>query len=189
MPVTSTDIVNQAIFMIGDNQTPVTGVAPTFDNSTAGKAAAQLYVPCVQTVAKQFGWDFNRNTVVLTLTGNTPLFPWPLEYFYPTNGVEVRQLMPTTVTDQFNPLPDNWVVCNNLVAGIPTKVIQTNVANALAVYTNQPLESTWDALFRETVVRLLASELAIAINGRPDTARDAYGTSSQIEQIGQSRDG
>lgn len=189
MSTTSTDIVNQAIYLIGDNQAPVTGVSPTFDNSTAGKAAAQLYIPCVQTIAKQFGWDFDRNTVVLTLSSNTPLFPWTLEYLYPTNGVEVRQLMPSTIPDQFNPLPDNWVVCNNLVSSVPTKVIQTNVANALAVFTNQPLESTWDALFREAVVRLLASEMAMAINGRPDTARDAYSTSAQMGQIGQSKDG
>ena len=97
--------------------------------------------------------------------------------------------MPSTIPDQFNPLPDNWVVCNNLVSSVPTKVIQTNVANALAVFTKQPLESTWDALFREAVVRLLASEMAMAINGRPDTARDAYSTSAQMGQIGQSKDG
>jgi hypothetical protein len=189
MPITSQDIANQAIFMMGDNQAPVVGGAPFFDNSAAGIALQQLYTPCVQTVAKQFGWDFNRNTVLLVSSGNTPPFPWTYEYIYPSNGIEVRQLIPATISDQYNPLPVDWVVANNTVASVPTKVIQTNLITASAVYTNQPTESTWDALFREEVVRLLASELSIAISNRPDTARDLYSSAAQMGQIGQSRDG
>jgi len=186
--VTSTDIANQAIMLIGDNQPPVTGIAPNFDTSTAGLALAQLYSPCVQTVGRQFGWDFSRNTVALTLTTNTPPVPWTYEYLYPSNGVQIRQLLPATIIDQYNPLPINWAVANNLVSAVPTRVIQTNLQNAVAVYSNQPNENTWDALFRETVVRLLASELAQAIGGRPDTSRDLLSSAEQFEQFGEGRD-
>src|SRR6266404_984646 len=97
--VTSTDVANQAIMLIGDNQPLVTGVYPNFDDSAAGIALNQLYGPAVQTVARQFGYDFSRNTVTLASTGNTPLANWPFEYFYPSNGIEVRQLIPGTPGD------------------------------------------------------------------------------------------
>ena len=189
MPVTSNDIANQAINLIGNNQAPVAGVNPVWDGSTTGNILARLYSPCVQTVGRQFGWDFSRNTVVLVLSGNAAPFPWSYEYVYPANGVEIRQLIPPTLSDPFNPLPVEWTVANNFVSGVPSRVIQTNLQNASAVFSNQPTENTWDALFREAMVRLLASELAVALSGRPDTARDTLASGEQFEQIGESRDG
>lgn len=187
MAVTSTDIVNQAIQYIGDNQPAVTGVAPSFDSSPAGKAAAALYAPCVAAVGRQFGWDFARRTVALTVSGNTPPFPWTVEYLYPTNGVQVWQLLPPTLTDVNNPLPVNWVIANTQVSGTQTKVIQCNLASAQAVYNNNPSESTWDPLFREAVVRLLASEMSMALAGRPDSAQAYLESGAAFEGAGQGR--
>jgi hypothetical protein len=188
MAVTSTDIVNQALQLIGNNQGLVTGVAPNFDNSALGIAAAKLYAPCVQTVARQFGWDFARKTVVLALSGNpSPSPAWAFEYLYPTNGVQVWQLMPAVLADPNNPLPVNWDVANDQVAGVQTKVILSNLAGALAVYNNNPTEATWDPLFREAVVRLLASEFAVAGVGRPDTAAGLLQAGAAFETLGESR--
>ncbi len=188
MPVTSNDIANEAIVLIGDDQPFVQGVAPTFDNSAAGKALQKLYAPCVATVQRQFGWDASRNAVALTLTGNTPPMPgWAVEYAYPSNGIEVWQLMPQTLTDPNNPLPVNWDVGNNQVGGNQTKVIWTNLANAQAIYNNNPTEAVWDALFREAVVRLLASELAIALAGKPDTAQGLLESGAAFGNLGEQR--
>jgi hypothetical protein len=96
--------------------------------------------------------------------------------------------MPQTVTDRNNPLPNQWSVGNVQIGGTPAKVIWTNLASAQAVYTNQPLEGQWDALFRESVVRLLASEFAIALASRPDTARDKLSEGVNFETIGERRD-
>ena len=183
---TSGDIVNQAIILIGDNQPLVTGVAPNFDNSPAGIAASKLYAPCVATVARQWQWDLARNTVALTLSANPAPEGWLFEYLYPSNGIEVWQIMPLTI-DPNNPLPINWSVANDVVSGNQVKVILTNVASAVAVYNNSPNESTWDALFREAVVRLLASELAMAIAGRPDSAQILIESGAAFESIGEGR--
>ena len=185
MTVTSNDVANQALQLVGNNLPPVTGFAPTFDSSSVGTTLALLYGPVVQTVGRQFGWDFARNLVALTPTGNTP-FLYNYEYVYPTNGVEVWQIVPATI-DVNNPLPTTWSVANTLVAGVQTKVIQTNVAAAQAVYNNNPTEATWDALFREAVVRLLASELAMANVGRPDTAESNLQSGAAFESLGESR--
>lgn len=188
MPVTSTDIVNQAIMQIGNNQPLVTGVAPTFDTSPSGIAASKLYAPTVATVARQFGWDFARRTVVLTLSGNTPPFPWTVEYLYPTNGIEIWQLIPPSAgLDVNNPLPVNYDICNATVSAQQRKVIQCNLAGASAVYNNNPTEDTWDSLFREAVVRLLASGLAMAVEGRPDTAMAMLQSGAAFESMGEMR--
>lgn len=185
---TSTDIVNQAIQLIGDNQPAVTGVAPNFDTSPAGKAAAALYTPTVNTVARQFGWDFARNTVVLTTSGNVAPYPWSFEYLYPSNGVQIWQLLPGSSSDPNNPLPVRWAVGNTLVASVQTKVIWSNLASASAYFNNIPSESTWDPLFRESVVNLLARGLALAINGKPDTALRMLESTEMFTKLGEMRD-
>lgn len=187
MPVDSNAVANEAVNLMGGNQPPVTGQAPTFDNSTAGLALQQLYGPCVQTVGRQWGWDFARNQVVLTLSGNSAQLGYAYEYLYPSNGIEVWQLHPQLTSDPNNPLPINWNVGNVLVAGIPTKVIWTDLASARAIYNNNPSEATWDPLFREAVVRLLASELAMAIAGRPDLGQTLLESGAAFESLGEAR--
>lgn len=188
MPITSNDIANQAVQLIGDNQPAVTGFAPTFDSSTAGKALAQIYGPVVQTIGRQFAWDMARHTIALTLSGNTAPLPWAFEYLYPTNGIEVWQIIPATFADPNNPLPVLWAVSNDVVAGVQQRVVLTNVASARCVYNNNPNENTWDSIFREAVVRLLASELAMAVAGKPDAAQMYLETGSAFANLGEARE-
>lgn len=187
MAVDSNQIVNQAIQYIGDNQPPVTGVAPNFDSSPAGVAAARFYTAVVQTVGRQFGWDFARNTFTLVPSGNVAPDPWSNEYIYPPAAVQVWELKPAVSVDPNNPLPTNYSIANTLVGGIQTKVIQTNFANAVAVMNNNPSESVWDPGFREAVVRLLASVMSMAIAGKPDVAQAYLESGGSFEQIAESR--
>jgi hypothetical protein len=193
MPLTSNDVVNQAIFLIGDDQPPVTGNAPTFDTSTAGKAAAQLYGLCVRSVGRQFGWDFSRNQVVLAATGNGAPYPMGYlhEYLYPMAGgdvaVQIWQLIPGVVADLNNPAPINWTVGNTLVAGAQKKVIWCDEAAPVAMINNSPTEATWDPLFQQAVVRLLASAMAMAIAGKPDIAQSMLESGSAFESLGENR--
>jgi hypothetical protein len=173
--------------LLGDDQSLVTGVYPTFDNSPAGLAAQQLYGPTVQTVARLFGWDFQRNIVALTLSGNTAPLGWAFEYLYPTMGIEVWQLMPATIADPNNPLPQDWSVGNTLVSGAPAKVVWSNLAGAVATYANQPGPAVWDPVFRESVVRQLASAFAVALAGKQDTSRDLLDQAGGFIQAGAGR--
>lgn len=187
-PQSATEIVNRAIQLIGDNQAPVTGTEPNFDTSAAGVAAKYLYPGVVQTVAKRFGWDFARNVAALVIAG-TPPVNWAFQYAYPTNGIEVRQLMPAAITDPDNPLPVSWTIANATIASVPTKVIWTNLASAVAVFTNNPPVALWDAGFVEAVVRLLASEMAMAIPGKPATSQAQLDAFTGFEKEGMERAG
>lgn len=186
--VTSTDIVNEALVLIGGNQPPVTGAAPNFDSSATGKVAAKIYASCVAAVLRQFSWDFARTAAGLALTANAAPFPWAYEYSYPANCVQVLQLTPAALDDANNPAPLAWAVGNAIVAGVQSRVIWTNAQNANAVFTISPAESTWDALFRAAVVRMLASEFAMGVAGRPDTAQANLQSAGAFETIGEGRD-
>jgi hypothetical protein len=186
--VTSNTIANQALVLAADNVPAVQGNAPTFDQSTAGIALQNLYAPTVATVARQWGWDLGRASVALALSGNVAPAGWAFEYSYPSNGIQVWQLFPTPpFADANNPLPVTWSVGNAVVAGTQSKVIWSNLANAQANYNNNPSEATWDALFREAVVRLLANCLAFAIAGRPDSAQALLESYSGFESLGEAR--
>jgi hypothetical protein len=187
MAVDSNAIANQAIQYLGDNQPPITGQAPLFDSSPAGVACAKFYTAVVQTIGREFGWDFSRNTFPLVLSGNPATDPFLYEYFYPSNAIQIWQLKAAALTDQNNPLPINWQVANTLVNNVQTKVIQTNLQNAVAVMNNMPSESVWDSGFREAVVRFLASVMSIALAGKPDAAQAYLDSAGQFEQVAEAR--
>lgn len=190
MAVTSNDIANQAIQLVGANQPAVVGQWPAFQTTgpaaTTGAVLNRIYGPAVATVMRQFEWDFSRNTIALVKTANTPRL-FAFEYAYPPNAIEVWALAPQTDVDPNDPLPINYVVANDIVSGSQARVIQTDQDNAYAIYSNMPNESTWDALFRESVVRLLASELGMAIAGKPDLSESLFSSYGAVEQVGESR--
>ena len=187
MAVTSNSVANQALALIGGNIPPVVGSAPSFDSSAAGQALSQLYPSCVRTVAKQSGWAFARTSATLSTSGNTPPPGWAYEYIYPSYAVEIEQIEPASLSDVNNPLPVNWTVGNVLVSSVATKVIWANLASARAIVNNNPPESVWDAGFQEAVVRLLASELAMALFGRPDTTQQMLESGGAFESIAEGR--
>lgn len=188
---TSTSVANQAIQLIGDNQPAVTGVAPTFDSSPAGLALAQIYVPTVQALQREYGWDASRRTVALVASSNVAPFPmgFAFEYLYPSNGIEIWEVQPQVPVDKNDPLPYQKDVGNTLVGGVQTKVIWTDLAVAFATYNNSPNEGTWDAGFQEAVVRALAAKLAIAIAGKPETSSLMQATGQRAVELNKTRAG
>lgn len=190
MPLSATDVVNQSVWLIGDDYPPVTGSYPNFDGSKPGQAAKILYPLTVRAVARQFGWDFARNLVSLETTGNQAPLGFSYEYTYPGNGVEVWQLMPPQpLADPNNPVPVDWTVGNTLINSVQTKVIWSNQQSAVAAFNNVPDESTWDSIFQQAVVRLLASAMAMALKGKPDVAAAMLDSGAAFESLGETRAG
>lgn len=190
MAVTSVDIANEALQLMGGNQPALAGEFPNFTgNSALANAANLLYGPCVAAVGRQFAWDFARSTAALALSGNVAPYPWTLEYLYPDGAIEVWQVFPATETDPNDPLPVNYVTANAGVGApqVQRRVIHTNLADALCIFNNNPAASTWDSTFRAAVVRLLASEFAMAIGGKPDTMQTLLESGSAFEQVAEAR--
>ena len=172
MPVVSSDIVNEALQLIGDDGPAVTGVWPNFDGSTNGNIAMLTYGPAVDAAMRAHNYDFARTVVALALSGNAAPLGWAYEYLYPVSAIQLWQVTPPfPLADPNDPLPTRWNVGAAIVATAQTKVIWSATQNAQAVINGGPPESTWDASFRAAMVRLLASEFAMAGAGKPDVAQ------------------
>lgn len=185
----SAAVVNEALQMMGgNNQKLVTGSAPTFDSTAQGIAASYLYDPCVKFVGREWEWDFARAYMDLEESGNTPPDGWGFEYLYPTAAVQIWQVKPPTLTDPNDPLPTTWDRGNAQVGGVQKAVIWTDIEDAVAVFNNNPTPLVWDPGFRQAVVRLLSSEFAIALGGRPDTSKVLLDSAGMMAELAKARD-
>lgn len=178
-PYSTVEVVNTALELIAA-QSRITSLT---DGSAPANAAQVIYQPVVQLMMREMDPAFARFTATLTLSGAvTPVPPWAFEYFYPADCVRLRQIRPVAGSyDINNPQPIRANVAFDIIANVNTKVILTNQANALAVYTSStPPESLWDGVFAEAVSRRLANPLAMALSGRPDFAKEILEESSRV---------
>jgi hypothetical protein len=181
------DICNRAVAQIAEipSATPVTSLTPPAGDSVpAAIACSLLYQPIYLAILRQNDWDFARKTAPLTITGIAAQ-PWQFQYAYPPDCIQLRQVAPalSTILDPNNPQPVRWAVAGELI-----KVILSNQAGAVAIYTVDVADPTlWDWAFAEAMVRALASALALTLAGRPDFSREKLSEAAQFESIAESR--
>lgn len=185
MPIglTAAIVVNEALQHIA-SQTTITSLT---DGSAAANAALVVYNPTIEVLMREIDPDFARYTIPLALSGAAiPPPPWTFEYLYPTDCMRLRQVRPPRVgvgalADLNDPAPIKAQVAFDVIANVSTKVILTNQANAMAVYTSGLApEATWDSAFADAVVRRLANPLAMALSGRPDFAEKVLMQAAQM---------
>ena len=170
MAASSQDVVNEALVLIGYDGFPISAPGPNFDSSVPGQIAQRTYPYAVAAVGRLTAWSFPRTVAALAVTGNVAPFPWAYEFGFPANCIDVWQLAPTSLADPNNPVPVTWARGVAVVAAVQSSVLWTNLSPALAIFNGNPVEAVWDPLFRETVVRYLAAEFAVAGLGKPDLA-------------------
>ena len=183
---TAATIVNQALQQIAAQAT-VSGVNPAFDGSAAGNAAGILYQPAVQLLLRQTDYEFSRMDAALALSPVIP-YPWSYAYLYPSDCLKIRSVKPAT-WDLNDPPPVRWTEMEASVGGIPTRIIGCNIIGAVLTYTTANVsEGEFDSIFQETLVRLLASELVMALSGRPDFSGKLLEQSGGLVGQGPGRD-
>lgn len=193
MPVgsTSVSVVNESLQLIG-SQVVITSLSDTTSSgAAAAKAASVLYTPTVELLLREIDPDFARYTVTLGAAVAPPSYPpWAYEYLWPTDCLRVRQVRPDgAAASLYDPQPVRYNVAFDLIDETNTKVILTNQASALLVYTSSLVtEVQWDAVFQDAVVRRLANPLAMSLAGRPDFAKEILMQSAQMAQTAEGVD-
>lgn len=184
---TDTDICNRALALAIARYT-LTGTPPAFDSSAAAIACGLLYTPAWQMCIRQENPEFSRRGVTLTLVSGPAPYPYSFVYLYPADCLKVRSLVPVT-WDQNNPTPIRWTVSTTNISGVPTEIIFADVPSAGLTYSSSNVTvAEWDAIFQEAVVRFLASQLTLALAGRPDLSRTLLGQAGNILQSSEDRD-
>ena len=191
MPIglTQNQVIDAALQQIA-SQTTIEGSA-----AVIGPATAVIYVPTVQLMLRELDPDFARFTAALTTAVAPPNWPpWAFEMLYPADCVRLRQVRPPatgtgSLADPNDPQPIRANVAFDIIASVNTKVILTNQAGALAVYTSSAVtEAAWDSVFTDAVVRRLANPLAMALSGRPDFAKTILEQSAMMAQTAEAVD-
>ena len=183
---TDTDICNRALAECVARYT-LTGALPNFDQSTAAKACALLYTPAWQMLLREQDTEFSRQTANLA-AGGAPTYPWSNAYLYPADCLKIRSVVPAS-WDPNDPQAVRWSEQNQSIASTPTRIIFTNQPAAVLVYTTSNITpAVWDPGFQESVVRFLASQLALTLSGRPDLAKALLGQAGQILQSSEAKD-
>ena len=185
----SAGIVNQALAHIAAQASVVGAVPMLTGGGSASEYANVLYPQCVDMLLREQDYEFARVVgAPLTLAPGAATGGWSYAYIYPSDCLRLRQVTPA-VPDANDPWPIGWNVANVVIGGTPTRVILCNITPALANYTTSSVtEAEWDSLFTEAMIRLLASELAIALGGRPDLGRAKLAEAGQIMSSAVGRD-
>ncbi len=173
-------VVNQALRRIG-NETPIGYI---FEGSRASRVALEIYGQTRDDLLRSHSWGFARRDITLTLlktapvggygvagwTSASPPPPWIYEYAYPGDCLKIRSIRDAPIfIPSFDPRPNLFNEANDNTLVPPAKVILTNVAGAIAVYTGQITDmTTWPPDFTEFMVEALGRRFATALAGNPE---------------------
>lgn len=177
-------IVNMALRRIG-YPTPV---GYLLEGSPAARVAVELYGQTRDDLMRAGDFDFARQSAVLVLLKTSPVggygwanpwssafppVPWNFEYSYPTGCLMVRSVRPTpTLLNVYDPQPNIFTLADD-PSVTPSKVILSNLAGAVAVFTGQITDpALWNASFTEALVAALATRLQAALNPEPNAEKE-----------------
>lgn len=178
-------IVNAALDRVGYKK----HIGSLYDGSEASVKALAIYGQCRDDILRDFDWGFAERDIVLTLlktapvggytslapwTTANPILPWIYEYAYPSDMVKLRSLRNSIVIiPDYDPSPVEFRITNDNSYNPAQRVILTNLASAVAVYTGQVTDpTTWDVGFTESFITALGQRLAPALADM-DTAKMA----------------
>jgi hypothetical protein len=160
---TQLDIAREALAQIGTRTT----ISSLGDGSPEADYINLLYIPIRDFLLVEGDYDFAAATrPAVRLAAPEPPPPWVYGYEYPGDGLRIRQLLPLG-WDALDPRPIEW----NIAHGFPERYIFTNQQVTSIIFTVPAEEARWDAIFRQSFVRMLASALAFALENRIEASK------------------
>jgi hypothetical protein len=199
MPISSpADVVNESYRAMGVKLS----VGDLYEGSPQARAALEIYGQTRDEVLRAGEWSFAYGDALLTLLKGPapnggynpnqawstlyPLPPWIYEYAYPSDCIELRDIIkqpkslpvldPKPVVYRVNNDPVPVVTPGNppTVSGPPQRVILTNAASPVAIYTRRVTNLLlWPPDFTGTLITALAAKLATSpvLAANPDVAK------------------
>lgn len=158
------DVCNAALVHLGYKLR----VGSMFDGSEQSKVFLDIYGQTRDQLLRQSMWGFAEFDAPAVIAAGTPPFNWAFQYDYPSDCIQVRNLINPN-GDPNNPTPSLWKVATLTVAGSETKVVLSQVPNATIIYTRQitnPL--IWDTGFTQALIVDLALAVDLALVQSPD---------------------
>lgn len=175
---TQLEVACEALAQIGTRST----ITALDDGSAEATYINLLYGPIRDflLVDGDYDWSMTSATLVELVTSS---FPYAVSYPYPPDALRIRQLVPAAPA-ALDPHPVEWVVKNS--GGV--RVICASEKAPFAFYTMAAAEGVWDAMFRQSFVRMLASALSFALENRIEASKVKLDEALGFAGIGKLRD-
>lgn len=194
-------LVNLALRRIG-YPTPI---GDMFEGSPASRVAVEIYGQTRDELMRGADWDFARQSAALTLqktappngygynvpwTEAYPPVPWVYQYAYPSQCLMVRSVRPTPgIMAEFDPQPNIFTLADD-PGPPPAKVVLTNLAGAVAVFTGRVTNPTlWNHSFTEAIIAALATRLQAALAPEPNANKERMAQEMQQTAVAIGRPG
>ena len=203
------DICNRALSDCGARST----ISSLTDGSIEAVQCSFWYEPSRKSLLRMANWAFARTQILLTQVGvlypdNTSPYPELYSYVYPPDCLRVRYIIqqPTTISTTSTtyagggswtaggsqPRRDNPFIIHTAKSstGVLQKLLLTNIANAIAVYTldlDDP--DFFDDLFEEALVSLLSFRLCIPLTGNFALRQEFARAAKETLMVAQAADG
>jgi len=159
--MTQLEVAREALAQIGTRSK----IASLDDGSAEATYINLLYDPIRDFLLVDGDYDFSLAVTRLT-PPSPPIGPWLWAYDYPDDALRIRQLIPKQY-ELLDPRPIEWSITST---GGPRQ-INTKVEAIDILYTYAAVEDVWNAMFRQSFVRMLASALAFALENRIEASK------------------
>lgn len=168
------DVAKEALAQIGTRST----LTSLSDGSPEATYINLLYDPIRDFLLTEGDYDFSLLSILPTpVAGGT--LPWAYVYEYPVGSLRIRQLVPTSYS-ALDPRPIEW--------NVDGRFVYTTSAVKVILYTGPAGEDIWNAIFRQSFVRMLASALAFALENRIEASKVKLDEALGFAGVGKLRD-
>lgn len=199
MTVDDTVIINRALQLIG-TRTTITS-AELVANSTNEAIQANLCYGAIRDwCLGVINWNFARKTAKLTIAkqvGAPPVTPWSTaspspnwqyEYTLPADVLKIQYITNSDVNAKntsFLGEPKRFVVAIDTISAVEQRVVLTNEASAVCIYTAQiTTPAEWPWLFERFMVSTLAWTLSLTLEGDKDITASLKNSMMEFLSIG-----
>ena len=177
---TPEDVCNYALRRIGYPMS----INNLLDGSRASMALLKVYGQTRDALLTEIDWDFAERSIGGTLqkqapqsyvttpwTNAYPCLPWRYQYAFPSDGLKIRGVknQPVSIWD-FDPRYNRFSVDNDNTLSPAQKVVLTNVASAIIIYTGQITNpNDWSPSFLDALADRLGQAAAPVLMGLDNT--------------------
>lgn len=153
--LTETDVLNAALSKIG-----ATTIVAINDGSTNANHCKRIYPQLRRALLRMHHWNFAETRASLASDPTPPAFEFAFRYALPPNLLKIKEYNGTAVdTQQFI---EGFFIVNRFK--IEGRYLLTNDGEVKIVFVQDVEDpNQWDALFYQTMVIFLASDLADAV--------------------------
>lgn len=167
-------IINLALMRIGST-VPMVAEA---DTTNEARVANLLYTRCRDYVLTAYPWEFATKRAALAGQATSTSTLWAYSYTYPADCLKARRVLGAAASPRRDePIPFQVLNTGSAI------VILTNEATASLEYTVSVTDPTlFDPVYESALGYYLASELALGLRAKPETAKGALDAFAQIIQ-------